>query len=323
MRKLSIIFYFLISNCLAQNIDFSIIGNWQEIEYQGNNGATDYINKIENGRVFIFETNNIIKDTKGNIGTYQLNELKLHISLLNDERFYKIYYEKNNNQRLSLIPVTNKYEYICDEGCSEIFQKLDNVLEIKNRTVYGIVKDSLGFLPEAKINIEGTTRGTITDIDGKYSIKANSNEFLIFSYLGKKNHRIIADKFEINVELESDGRLSKDVLPYEPPKPRKNENWVTSIVRVKDLKYVGTPKYDFQKSAKNNVFIIFISKLTIYDFNKEDLEFQKKYNIKYSLIGDHKIDYLTKYNKLTFKYLKNKYKKIWLTEIRKDAVGLH
>jgi hypothetical protein len=40
------------------------------------------------------------------------------------------------------------------------------------------------------------------------------------------------------------------------------------------------------------------------------------------LIGSYKNDYLKKYNKLTFKHLKKKYKKTWLTEIRKDAVGL-
>ena len=33
-------------------------------------------------------------------------------------------------------------------------------------------------------------------------------------------------------------------------------------------------------------------------------------------------DYLKKYNKLTFKHLKKRYKKSWLLEIRKDAVGL-
>ena len=70
------------------------------------------------------------------------------------------------------------------------------------------------------------------------------------------------------------------------------------------------------------MFIIFVSGLTSYDFNKEDIAFQQKYNVKYSLIGSYKIDFLTKYNKLTFEHLKKKYKKSWLAEIRKDAVGL-
>jgi CarboxypepD_reg-like domain len=195
--------------------------------------------------------------------------------------------------------------------------------EIKDRIVYGIVKDSIGdIIIGSNIIVEGTTRGTSTDFDGSYSIQAKKNEYIVFSFIGKKSQRIIADKTEINVELKSDGIILKEVLPYEPRKPRKKENWVTLPIKLKDLKYAGTPKYDFQKATKNNIFIIFVSKLTIYDFNKEDLEFQKKYNVKYSLIGNHKIDYLTKYNKLSFKHLKKKFKKAWLTEIRKDAVGL-
>ncbi|TAF09450.1 MAG: hypothetical protein EAZ75_07935 [Flavobacteriia bacterium] len=56
--------------------------------------------------------------------------------------------------------------------------------------------------------------------------------------------------------------------------------------------------------------------------NNEDLEFEQRYNVKYSLMGSYQNDYLKKYNKLTFKHLKKKYKKSWLTEIRKDAIGL-
>ncbi len=32
-----------------------IVGKWKEIEYHGNNGADDYVNKIENGKILTFE----------------------------------------------------------------------------------------------------------------------------------------------------------------------------------------------------------------------------------------------------------------------------
>jgi len=74
----------------------------------------------------------------------------------------------------------------------------------------------------------------------------------------------------------------------------------TIIVTKKDIKNADNPKYNFKKNAKNNVFVIYVSDLASYDFNKEDLEFQQKYNVKYSLIGSYKNEYLTKYNNLTF-----------------------
>ena len=35
------------------------------------------------------------------------------------------------------------------------------------------------------------------------------------------------------------------------------------------------------------------------------------------------IEYVKTYNKLTFKYLKKKYNKVWQSEIKKDAIGLN
>jgi len=115
-------------------------------------------------------------------------------------------------------------------------------------------------------------------------------------------------------------RNAKNGAPPYHTKTKRIE--ATIIVTKKDIKNADNPKYNFKKNAKNNVFVIYVSDLASYDFNKEDLEFQQKYNVKYSLIGSYKNEYLTKYNNLTFSYLKNKYKKTWLAEIRKDAVGL-
>lgn len=187
--------------------------------------------------------------------------------------------------------------------------------------VSGIVKDSIGqVIPGVNIIIEGTNRSTNTDFDGKYSINASPNNFLVFSFVGMKTQRIIADKNEINVQLQESVPLKEEFGP-DPPRKRFDQTTI-ALVTKEDIENIDNPKYNFNKNEKNNVFVIFISELTHYDFHKEDIEFQQKYNVKYSLIGNQKIDYVLKYNKLTFKYLKKKYKKTWLTEIRKDAVGL-
>ena len=131
--------------------------------------------------------------------------------------------------------------------------------------------------------------------------------------------KIKVDKEEINIKLE-EIELKEGVGPPYYPKSTRLE--ATTTVSKEDIKNADNPKYNFKKNAKKNVFVIFVSELTSYNLNKEDLEFEQKYNVKYSLIGSYKNEYLTKYNKLTFKHLKKKYKKTWLKEIRKDAVGL-
>ena len=53
-------------------------------------------------------------------------------------------------------------------------------------TVTGVVTDALdgSSLPGATIVVKGTTSGTVTDIDGNYSIEVNPDQVLEFSYVG-------------------------------------------------------------------------------------------------------------------------------------------
>lgn len=175
-------------------------------------------------------------------------------------------------------------------------------------------------LPSANIIIDKTTKGIQTDFDGNYSIKVNLNDTLVFSFVGMKSQKVKADTAQINVELEEGVILKEYAGPAYHPVVKKLQ--ASQAVTKVDIEKGNDPKYNFKKNAKNNLFIIFVSKLTDYNFSKEDLEFQQKYNVKYSLIGCYGIEYLEKHNKLTFKHLKRKYKKTWLAEIRKDAVGL-
>jgi hypothetical protein len=54
----------------------------------------------------------------------------------------------------------------------------------QEKTVSGTVSDSSGTLPGVSILIKGTSTGTQTDFDGKYSINAKEGSILSFSYVG-------------------------------------------------------------------------------------------------------------------------------------------
>ena len=60
----------------------------------------------------------------------------------------------------------------------------------QEKTVTGLVSDELGPIAGANVVVEGTTRGTTTDFDGKYTIKAKQGEVLVFSFTGKKTSRV-------------------------------------------------------------------------------------------------------------------------------------
>ncbi|PHS52407.1 MAG: TonB-dependent receptor [Lutibacter sp.] len=60
--------------------------------------------------------------------------------------------------------------------------------------VSGTVSDTDGQpLPGVSITIEGTTRGTITDFDGKYNLKVELSDNLIFSYVGFNDKKLQMD----------------------------------------------------------------------------------------------------------------------------------
>ena len=54
----------------------------------------------------------------------------------------------------------------------------------QEKTITGVVSDQAGPLPGASVQVQGTTRGTQTDFDGKYSIKASVGETLLITYTG-------------------------------------------------------------------------------------------------------------------------------------------
>ncbi len=83
----------------------------------------------------------------------------------------------------------------------------------QEKTVTGVVSDELGPIAGANVVVDGTTRGTTTDFDGNYTIKAKQGEVLVISYTGKKAVRItIAAASSYNVSLKDDVVEGKEVV---------------------------------------------------------------------------------------------------------------
>ena len=79
----------------------------------------------------------------------------------------------------------------------------------QTKLVAGVVKDQSGE-PLIGVNVmeKGTTNGSITDVDGKYSVSVTGkNPVLVFSYIGYVSQEIpVAGKNKIDVTLKEIGR---------------------------------------------------------------------------------------------------------------------
>ncbi len=77
----------------------------------------------------------------------------------------------------------------------------------QNITITGVVTDENGMVvPGATITVKGGNSGTITDVNGEYSISGvSSNATLVVSFIGMKTQEIpISGKTKINVKLKED-----------------------------------------------------------------------------------------------------------------------
>ncbi len=112
-------------------------------------------------------------------GTFETKEIEVRTSPTN--QFIEIDFEEN-------------------EATTEHTHKISG-------TITGTVKDDTGeTLPSATVVIKGTTRGTITDFDGNYSLVIPDNQevTLVYSFIGlDSREEIVGSRTVIDVELES------------------------------------------------------------------------------------------------------------------------
>ena len=101
------------------------------------------------------------------------------------------------------------------------------------KTVTGTVTDAANEpLIGASVLVQGTSTGTITDMDGKYSISVTPEDVLVFSYVGMTSQTIkVGAQNVINVTLKEDSQVLAEtvVIGYGSAKKRDLTGSITNI----------------------------------------------------------------------------------------------
>ncbi|HAH56675.1 MAG TPA: hypothetical protein DCL86_00855, partial [Bacteroidales bacterium] len=105
----------------------------------------------------------------------------------------------------------------------------------QQRTITGTVTDETGAtLPGVTVLLKGTTTGTITDLQGKYSLTVGDGT-LVFSYMGFETQEItIGAQTRIDVQLMEDRKLLEEVVVIGYGTQKKKD--ITTSVAVVDDK---------------------------------------------------------------------------------------
>jgi TonB-linked SusC/RagA family outer membrane protein len=113
----------------------------------------------------------------------------------------------------------------------------------QDKTITGIVKDDSGKpLPGASISVKGTTYGTGTDFDGKFSISvSNDATTLVVSYIGFTSQEVeIAGRTSIDVQLVADASTLDEIVVVGYGTQKKTSlTAAVSVAKGEDLQNVA------------------------------------------------------------------------------------
>ncbi len=170
----------------------------------------------------VFASNSYSQGTKLSLNLSNTSIKEVLLEIENNSEFFFLY---NNN----LIDVEKRVNVeVKDEKISDILdmvfagqevdfaimdrqiiispKDINAITTAQQAAVKGKVVDGNGEpLPGVTILIKGTINGTVTNIDGEYSIAAEADDILVFSFIGMKSQEIKVDgKNSIDVTLQVD-----------------------------------------------------------------------------------------------------------------------
>jgi iron complex outermembrane recepter protein len=118
---------------------------------------------------------------------------------------------------------------------------------ISAQTVTGtVLDDSSQPLPGVSIINKGTSTGTTSDFDGKFSITASNGDVLVFSYVGFDTQEVTVSGSTVNVTMQAGVALDEIILVGNRAKPRTILDSPVPIdnISVAELISTGQPTVD-------------------------------------------------------------------------------
>ncbi|WP_309642345.1 von Willebrand factor type A domain-containing protein [Flavobacterium sp.] len=129
-----------------------------------------------------------------------------------------------------------------DTSVSKVTATYDDI----QKTISGIVSDEVGPLPGVNVYIKGTKKGTQTDIDGKFTIKAEKGDRLVFSFIGMNDaYATVGESNTVNAKMKENNMALNEVVVtgYGIKKEKKSLGYSTRQLSKREIK----------AASKNNI----------------------------------------------------------------------
>ena len=196
-----------------------------------NKSTRDIIREIERVSEYRFFYNEDLQglDQKININT---NDANIQTVLNEIQRQTSIHYviKENNQIVLSAGVKSNKTQQVGD-----------------GRIIKGTILDATGMpVIGANVMVKGTTNGTITDMDGKFSMEVDKNAILVVSYIGYANQEIkVGNQNTLSITMKEDAEALDELVVVGYGTVKKSDlTGSVGSVSMEDVNKVGITSAD-------------------------------------------------------------------------------
>ncbi len=163
-----------------------------------NKSTRDVIREIERVSEYRFFYNEDLQglDQKISINTSDAN-IQTVLNEIQRQTSISYVIKENNQIVLSAGVKSNKTQQVGD-----------------NRTIKGTILDATGMpVIGANVVVKGTTNGTITDMDGKFSLEVGKNAILVVSYIGYANQEIkVGNQNTLSITMKEDAEALDELV---------------------------------------------------------------------------------------------------------------
>ncbi len=103
----------------------------------------------------------------------------------------------------------------------------------QERVISGVVSDEMGPVADISVLVKGTKTGTVTDFDGKYSIKAKKGDVLVFSHVSYGTiEKPVGDSNTIDVIVKETGETLDEIVITAMGIKKKKINDLSSSTKI-------------------------------------------------------------------------------------------
>lgn len=210
IRMTKLFTYAFLIQCLSMSFLFGHNGNAQIKDIE------DVMIRVSLDDVDVEKAFSIIENLSGFSFVYSAKEMKNsgRVSTTNhNQSLYDLLKSISRQTNLQFRQVNHNI-HVRLAGTPDKIPESPSDFEWVDITVSGKITDEAGLpLPGASITVLGTTSGTVTDLDGNYSLTVKEGSTLVFSYIGYLAQNIkVGNQSTMDISLKPDASALEEVV---------------------------------------------------------------------------------------------------------------